>query len=86
MPDIMGKDMGLDPISIISGLSGVFSAFKVHVLNAAKEFAVDPRDIFIELGKRKVVAGQEDMIVEVAEQLRKKQDEDNAVYHLESLL
>ena len=86
MPEIMGKDMGLDPISIVSGLSGVFSAFKVHVLNAAKQFEVDPRDIFIELGKRKVVAGQEDMIVEVAEQLRKKQDEDNAIYHLESLL
>lgn len=60
---------GLSDISIISGMAGVFSAFKPHVVNAAKEFDVDPRDIFVELGKRKVVAGQEDMIVEVASEL-----------------
>ena len=60
---------GLSDISIVSGMSGVFSAFNTHVVNAAKEFDVDPRDIFVELGKRKVVAGQEDMIVEVASEL-----------------
>lgn len=60
---------GLSDISIVSGMSGVFSAFKTHVINAAKEFDVDARDIFVELGKRKVVAGQEDIIVEVAANL-----------------
>lgn len=60
---------GLSDISIVSGMSGVFSAFNPHVINASKEFDVDPRDIFVELGKRKVVAGQEDMIVEVATEL-----------------
>lgn len=48
---------GLTDIGIISGMAGVFSAFRPHVLNAADEFNVDPRDIFIELGKRKVGAG-----------------------------
>ncbi len=60
---------GLNDISIVSGMAGVFSAFKTHVIAASNEFDVDPRDIFIELGKRKVVAGQEDMIVEVAAEL-----------------
>lgn len=69
MPKLMGKVMGQDPVSIVSGQAGVFSAFKEHVLNAAEEFGVDARDIFRELGRRKVVGGQEDMIVEVAEQL-----------------
>ena len=69
MPQIMGREFGQDPISIVSGMSGVFSAFKIHVLKAAKEFNVDPRDIFIELGRRKAVGGQEDMIVEIAEKL-----------------
>lgn len=63
---------GLTDIGIVSGMAGVFSAFKPHVLAAAKEFDVDPRDIFIELGKRKVVAGQEDMIVQVAAELAEK--------------
>ncbi|MEK7200072.1 MAG: 4-hydroxy-2-oxovalerate aldolase, partial [Bacteroidota bacterium] len=62
-------------ISIVSGLSGVFSGFSRHVMRASKEYNVDPRDIFFELGKRKVVAGQEDMIVEVALQLSNKQKE-----------
>lgn len=69
MPEIMQHDMGQDPLSIVSGQAGVFSAFKIHVQRAAKEFGVDPRDIFRELGRRKAVGGQEDMIVQIAEQL-----------------
>jgi 4-hydroxy 2-oxovalerate aldolase len=59
-------------ISIVSGLAGVFSGFAKHVDRIAKEYRVDPRDIFFELGRRKVVAGQEDMIIEVALALSKK--------------
>lgn len=69
MPGIMGKEMGQDPISIVSGQAGVCSAFKTHVINAAWEFHVDPREILVELGHRKTVAGEEDKIVEVAEKL-----------------
>lgn len=58
--------------SIVSGINGVFSAFKVHVLNAAKNFNVNSYDIYKELGKRKAVAGQEDMIIEIAEKLSKE--------------
>lgn len=54
------------PISIVSGLAGVFSGFAKHVIRVAKQYSVDPRDMFFELGKRKVVAGQEDIIVQVA--------------------
>jgi 4-hydroxy 2-oxovalerate aldolase len=50
----------------------VFSGFAKPVERAAIEFKVDPRDIFFELGKRKVVAGQEDMIVEVAAELARR--------------
>ena len=56
-------------ITIISGLSGVFSGFAKPVQRAAKQMGVDPRDIFVELGKRRVVGGQEDLIVEVASEL-----------------
>ncbi|MEK7629865.1 MAG: 4-hydroxy-2-oxovalerate aldolase [Patescibacteria group bacterium] len=69
---IMKTLQGIDPISIVSGLAGVFSGFTPHVKKAAEEFGVDARDIFMELGKRKVVAGQEDVIVDVAVNLSKK--------------
>ena len=55
--------------SIVSGLSGVFSGFLKPVLRVAKEFSIDPREIFFQLGKRKVVAGQEDIIIEVANEI-----------------
>ena len=56
-------------ITIVSGLAGVFSGFSKPVQRAAKQMGVDPRDVFFELGKRKVVGGQEDLIVEVASEL-----------------
>ena len=60
----------ITPISITSGLSGVFSGFKPHVLRASKKFKVSPHAIFKELGKRKTVAGQEDQVERVARELR----------------
>jgi 4-hydroxy 2-oxovalerate aldolase len=39
------------------------------VARISKEFNVDPRDVFFELGRRKIVAGQEDIILEVAKEL-----------------
>lgn len=88
MPDIMHKDMGQDPLSIVSGQCGVFSAFKVHVMKAAEQFNVDPRNIIVELGKRKAVGGQEDLIVEIAKKLSDPLGfkDDNSDYQIESLL
>ncbi len=89
MPGIMEKEMGQDSVSIVSGQAGVFSAFKIHVLKAAEEFHVDPRDILVELGRRKAVGGQEDLVVEIAEKLggdNGKSSTVNINYHLESLL
>lgn len=57
-------------LSIVSGLAGVFSGFSKHVEQIAREYDVDPRDIFFALGKQRVVAGQEDRIIEAAEALR----------------
>lgn len=53
-------------VSIVSGLAGVFSGFASHVERISIEYGVDSRDVFFELGRRKVVAGQEDLILEVA--------------------
>ena len=57
--------------SLTLGYAGVYSSFALHAKRAAEKFKVDSRDILIELGKRKVVGGQEDMIVDVAAELAK---------------
>lgn len=59
----------ISPLSIISGLAGVFSGFAKPVALAAENYQVDPRDIFFGLGKRNAVAGQESLIIEVARDL-----------------
>lgn len=58
-------------VTIVSGLAGVFSGFAKPVQRIANEMKLDARDIFFELGKRKVVGGQEDLILEVANDLAK---------------
>lgn len=55
--------------SIVSGLSGVFSGYLTPVKRIAKEFGINPRDLFFELGRQKIVAGQEDFIIEIAKEL-----------------
>lgn len=57
--------------SLLLGYAGVYSSFLLHTEKAAQQFKVDERDILIELGRRKAVGGQEDLIYEVAQQLAK---------------
>lgn len=61
----------IDSLGIVSGLAGVFSGFKNPVLNHAGSAGVDARDVFFELGRRQVIAGQEDLIVEVVAELKR---------------
>jgi 4-hydroxy 2-oxovalerate aldolase len=86
--DIISKlaNQGISSLSLISGLAGVFSGFAPHVKKAAERFGVDPRDIFMELGRRKIVAGQEDFIVDIAMYLSQKKETTNRNYEIESLL
>jgi 4-hydroxy 2-oxovalerate aldolase len=77
--DIAEKEMiksipSIKSESIVSGLSGVFSGFLKPVNRIAQKYGVDPRDIFFELGRRQVVAGQEDLIIEVAQELSRRRD------------
>lgn len=58
--------------SVVSGLAGVFSGFIKPVIRIAAEYGVDARDVLFELGRRRVIAGQEDLIIEVADQLAKR--------------
>lgn len=82
---IMKKPQEISLITLTSGLAGVFSGFAPHAEKASQKFGVDVRNILIELGKRKVVGGQEDIIVDVAMNLKQKKEKQNENFQIESL-
>jgi len=53
-------------------MAGVFSGFSKPVSRIASEWEVDPKDVFFELGRRRTVAGQEDVILEVVKEMKRK--------------
>jgi 4-hydroxy 2-oxovalerate aldolase len=66
---LMQRPQVIDKAALSLGYAGVYSSFLLHTARAAEKYQLDPRDILIELGKRKVVGGQEDMIVDLALEL-----------------
>lgn len=59
----------VDETALVLGYAGVYSTFFHPTKRVAKKFGVPVRDILIELGRRGVIGGQEDMIVDVASEL-----------------
>lgn len=56
--------------AITIGYAGVYSTFLLHARRAGERFGIDPREILVELGRRKAMAGQEDWILDVAQDLK----------------
>ncbi len=63
---IQRRPVQVDGNALMLGYAGVYSSFLLHTERAAAAHGVDPRDILVELGRRRMVGGQEDMIVDVA--------------------
>jgi len=63
---IMKRPQIINNPSLVIGYAGVYSSFLLHAQRAAEKFGLNVRDILIELGNRKMVGGQEDMIIDVA--------------------
>lgn len=69
---VMQRPQVIRTAPLILGYAGVYSSFLLHAYRAAEKFGLNPRDILVELGRRRMVGGQEDMIIDVAYQMSKK--------------
>lgn len=61
------------PINVLTGLTKLFSGFEKPIIKASKLYGVEYSSLIFELGNRKLVAGQEDLILEVAKKLKDRQ-------------
>ncbi|MAS24185.1 MAG: 4-hydroxy-2-oxovalerate aldolase [Oceanospirillaceae bacterium] len=69
---LMDQQVRVDRDSLTLGYAGVYSTFLLHAKKASELYGVPARDILVELGRKKMIGGQEDMIQDTAMTMAKE--------------
>ena len=72
---MMDQPVRLDRDALILGYAGVYSSFLLFAQRAGEKYGVSSRDILVEMGRRKTVGGQEDLIEDVALDLARQRSD-----------
>lgn len=66
---LMARPQVIDETAVMIGYAGVYSTFFHFAKRASEKYGVPTKEIIMELGRRGVIGGQEDMIVDVAAEM-----------------